>query len=303
MFSELRFASAEPIPKSKRSQEPTVEPPLAERLPVADDLATEASDPELASLPMENRPDADLSDAEPGSGEHDPALNAPADAAMEAREPAPTTDSAVARLPSVPLPQAVNGDEAESATDAAASAVPAELPQEPVALLAPAAPRPVCYRVGVFSDAGNAEAAADRLTRSTLANSSENAVSAAVIPDEQRERSAVWIYLPPAESRSEAVGTMREMRAKGVKDLYVVNEGENKNAVSLGVYGHIPSLQRRVAALRELGYDPQTIERYRTIKVHWLEIRLERPTPLTASELEAQFPGATVESRACDGAF
>ena len=189
------------------------------------------------------------------------------------------------------------------ATKALAFSPPSGPAQEPVDALAAKPAQPVCYRVGPFSSANAAETGVRWLSRFAPADSDAAVMTASAIPEEVRERSAVWIFLPPFDSRADANEKMREMREKGVKDMYVVNEGDNKNAVSLGVYGHIPSLERRIATLREFGYDPQTIERYRTATVYWLDIRLERPSLLSANDLTTRFPDATTESRSCDGAF
>ena len=80
------------------------------------------------------------------------------------------------------------------------------------------------------------------------------------------------VYLPPFESRRSATEKMREMQARGVRDIAVVSRGHLKNAVSLGVYAEKKNLERRVARLRRLGYsvvwEPNNtaVDEYLTIK-------------------------------------
>ena len=80
------------------------------------------------------------------------------------------------------------------------------------------------------------------------------------------------VYLPPFESHRSATDKMRELQARGVRDIAVVLRGPLKNAVSLGVYAEKTNLERRVARLSRLGYsvewEPNTtaVDEHLTIK-------------------------------------
>ena len=62
------------------------------------------------------------------------------------------------------------------------------------------------------------------------------------------------VYLPPFESRQQAVAKLREIRDRGVRDVVVIPDGDLANGISFGIYRNADNLHRRVAALERLGY-------------------------------------------------
>lgn len=75
---------------------------------------------------------------------------------------------------------------------------------------------------------------------------------------EPATKSNHWVLLPPAKSRTEAKETLAKLKSKGIKDYYLVGDGENENAISLGVFSRPESAQRRVVQIRntKLGLKP-----------------------------------------------
>ncbi|HKJ77328.1 MAG TPA: SPOR domain-containing protein [Gammaproteobacteria bacterium] len=66
-----------------------------------------------------------------------------------------------------------------------------------------------------------------------------------------------WVLLPPFPDEDAAREVMARLREKGVQDLYLVPSGENRNAISLGVFKERPRADQRLARLRRLGFDPE----------------------------------------------
>ena len=71
-----------------------------------------------------------------------------------------------------------------------------------------------------------------------------------------REVTRHQVYLPPLEDRAKAADKVREIRARGVRDVAVIPKGPLANGISLGVFRVTGNRNRRVAALERLGYQP-----------------------------------------------
>ena len=118
---------------------------------------------------------------------------------------------------------------------------------------------------------------------------------------EERQVSGPWrVYLPPFASPQEAEAKLREIRARGVRDVAVLRDGELANGISFGVYGEAANLQRRVAALDRLGY----AVRSRAAEVEGVEaFELKARTPGAAAAFEAawasRFPERPLQVEDC----
>jgi len=88
---------------------------------------------------------------------------------------------------------------------------------------------------------------------------------------EEEEIAGYWVYLPQFESRRAALAVTRELADKGVKDYYVVPNGDYVNAVSLGLFSEPQRADRRTRQIAALGYEALTSVRYRTRKLYWLD--------------------------------
>lgn len=131
-----------------------------------------------------------------------------------------------------------------------------------------------CYTLGPLSGEKNAKAV-------------ESAVVDAGFPAslrsyDQQEVSGYWVYLEPADSRRKALALAKELAQKGIKDYYVVGDGEFENAVSLGLFSEKARAERRAEYIRSLGYDPQSSVRYRTRTLYWLDYQEEGDSELRA---------------------
>lgn len=129
----------------------------------------------------------------------------------------------------------------------------------------PPAPAVACMRVGPFGSAGAADAVASRLR------------SLGYSPDRQSGPGQIsagfWVYLPPYPSHAAAEDGAKQLKDKGVEDLFIVGGEDNANAISLGLFSTLERAQNRAAAIRKLGFDPTVKERYRSGTVYWLRYR------------------------------
>jgi hypothetical protein len=101
------------------------------------------------------------------------------------------------------------------------------LPKKAAELPAPPPVATACYEWGVFSGNGiaNAQAAVSNLS-----------LQATIKEQSSLEAKRFWVYRPPLKSAAEAQAKAEEIMALGVDELFVVQEAKWKNAISFGVF-------------------------------------------------------------------
>ena len=82
-----------------------------------------------------------------------------------------------------------------------------------------------------------------------------------------------WVYLPPFGSKREADAAAALLKRRGVKDIYVVTDEANRNAISLGVFSQKSYAEDRRRAMRKLGFRVLLTERFRDEPHYWLDAR------------------------------
>ena len=202
----------------------------------------------------------------------------------------------------------VSGDSAtaeESPLGLAISAVPAPaapadpLPVEPArAAEPPGVPtrsqeRPgACLRTGGFEDGRDIPGVQAWLE-------SEGAEVVGLRRERHREVTRHQVYLPPLEDRAKAADKVREIRARGVRDVAVISKGPLANGISLGVFRVTGNRDRRVAALERLGYRPLSRDHVVIGHRFHLELRTaEDPEGIRAAWAK-RFPEHTLEHADC----
>lgn len=139
---------------------------------------------------------------------------------------------------------------------------------------APAAPEPKaqptdgvqCLRFGPFADAAARDAA-----RASL--------SAAGVASEQRDTPARsgrgWkVHVPAFATRDEARAMGETIKAAGISDWYVMNEGSDANSIALGRYGSEDAARRREAELKAKGIPAQAEPLGAMPPQSWLDARV-----------------------------
>jgi len=114
--------------------------------------------------------------------------------------------------------------------------------------------------------------------------------------------SAYWVYLPPLPSKAAADRKVTELKAQGLKDFFILSEGAQKNAISLGVFKTEGAADKFLEAVKakgvknaKYGARAQTIQQ--TIVV------LRDPQPAQAEQLQqikGDFAGSEVRIGPCD---
>ena len=101
------------------------------------------------------------------------------------------------------------------------------------------------------------------------------------------------VAMPPLASREEAVAMAERIKAAGISDLYVMNEGADANSIALGRYGGEDAARRREAELRGKGFAAQATPLGDTPSQAWLDARL--PTAVTPASLAAIAPSRGID--------
>lgn len=149
--------------------------------------------------------------------------------------------------PIAPAPVAAP-DEAPPAAVAAPEARPAAPPPEkkpdPVPEPVPAKPASAEAAQACLLLTGLKEDEAARLAAQA---------SAANLAVSQRSEGGWWVFLPPQADKKGAEKKAGELQRLGVAEFFVVNEGPQKYAISLGIFSREEAAQRRLEQLRGQG--------------------------------------------------
>ena len=217
------------------------EPPVAEPVKEEEDVEV------LAAVP-----------AEPEIGEEPASPEAPSVAEERESPEEPEVPEVVEEPESPEAPEVAKEPEVPEAPEVIEEPeVPAEPgPEEPEETVAQA-PGESCIKAGWFE---NSEAAYDAAAWMR----SRGATEIQMRSEEHQIIKNYQVYLPPTGSREAARALARELRDKGVEDLWIIDRGTQINGVSLGVYRNKRYMTRRVAELEALGYTVVTTANMRT---------------------------------------
>jgi hypothetical protein len=85
------------------------------------------------------------------------------------------------------------------------------------------------------------------------------------------ETKRYWVMLSPTATAAKAEPTLERLRRAGIRDFYLIRSGDNKNAISLGVYSSEDSAKRRLRQIRDLNLNARVEEIRLPAKRWWLE--------------------------------
>ncbi|MDF1822976.1 MAG: SPOR domain-containing protein [Alcanivoracaceae bacterium] len=110
-----------------------------------------------------------------------------------------------------------------------------------------------------------------------------------------------WVYLPPYPSREQALKVLRELQARGV-DSFVVADGEDANAISLGYFSSKESARGLKVKMEAAGYPAGTRATAKEVTEYWLFIPADKVPDEGAGlrDVLAGSPSLEGEQVACD---
>lgn len=194
--------------------------------------------------------------------------------------PAPAAAPVPANVPGLRLVSEIPV-QAPAAPPAPVAAVPASGAQATAETIVVAQ----CLRFGPFADGPARDAA-----RAALAT----AGVAAVPQDTAARPGRGWkVHVPSFASREEAKAMGERIKAAGISDWYVMNDGGDANSIALGRYGSEEAARRREAELKGKGIPAQAEPLGDTAAQAWLDARL--PANANRAALAAIAPSKPVD--------
>jgi len=111
-----------------------------------------------------------------------------------------------------------------------------------------------------------------------------------------------WVYLPPMKTKAEVDKRVASLKARGVKDFYVVQDaGQWRNAISLGIFKSEDTARSMAAKLKQGGVQGVALERRENI-LKSIAYFVREPDPALVArlaELQRDFPGTEVKAVPC----
>lgn len=124
--------------------------------------------------------------------------------------------------------------------------------------------KPVCIKLGPFSGVKQADLAAMKIALP------EQDVKVEETPEKIVHQ--YWVYIPPIADRSSAIDMLRKLHAAGV-DSFVVSEGEEINAISLGTFSKIELAEALKESLVSNGYPAAVMQKDKVRSSAWVYLR------------------------------
>ena len=93
---------------------------------------------------------------------------------------------------------------------------------------------------------------------------------------EESEQSLYWVYVDPEKTRKKAVATGKRLKAKKIKDFYLIREGEKFHGLSLGHFRNKDGAYGLAKKVRKLGFNVTVEPVFKTYTIYWLDYKLAR---------------------------
>lgn len=114
--------------------------------------------------------------------------------------------------------------------------------------------------------------------------------------------SSFWVFVPPLSSKQAADKKVGELKAMGLTDYYILNDGPQKNAISLGIFKSEEAAIRYHEAIKTRGVISARVgPRAQPVAQTVLVIRDPQPAQAeTLQQLKNDFAGSEVKIGSCD---
>ena len=99
----------------------------------------------------------------------------------------------------------------------------------------------------------------------------------------EKEQSLYWVYVNPEKTRKKAVATGKRLKAKKIKDFYLIREGEKLHGLSLGHFRNKNGAYGLAKKVRKLGFDVTVEPVFKTYTIYWLDYRLSEGAKIPQS--------------------
>ena len=152
----------------------------------------------------------------------------------------------------------------------------------------------VCFTLGPFTKARQADRA--------IAAANALSVKAVLRKSSQRTPKGYWIYLAPSKSYKAAKRKVAELQKKGLKDLFIMGNGNRKNAISLGLFKNKDVAEQRLKQVKGMGLKGEFETQYQVSEQSWLDMSVagnKTATVAALTEMADGFSRANLTQRKC----
>jgi hypothetical protein len=113
-----------------------------------------------------------------------------------------------------------------------------------------------------------------------------------------------WVYLPPAPSRAEADRRVADLRTRGLGDVAVIDAGQQRNAVSLGLFQTEDAANNRLAEAQKLGVANARVGPRQQVIANTMLVIRDPQAQVVAKlrDLMSAYPGTEAKVGNCDKA-
>ena len=114
--------------------------------------------------------------------------------------------------------------------------------------------------------------------------------------------SSFWVFIPPLPTKPAADKKVGELKALGLTDYYILNDGPQRNAISLGIFKTEDAANKYHESIRTRGVNSARVgPRAQSIAHTVLVIRDPQPAQTeTLQQLKNDFAGSEVKIGTCD---
>ncbi|VAW52521.1 hypothetical protein MNBD_GAMMA06-1248 [hydrothermal vent metagenome] len=123
-----------------------------------------------------------------------------------------------------------------------------------------------CFTLGPFRDLGE--------LRSLTREIKTYVVEADFRGRKEREQSLYWVYLKPEKNQAKAIETGKRLKAKKIKDFYVIREGEKINGLSLGHFKSKKGAYGLAKKVKNFGFNVTVEPVFKTYTLYWLDYQM-----------------------------
>jgi hypothetical protein len=152
-----------------------------------------------------------------------------------------------------------------------------------------------CVSAGPFLERVQAEAAARRLADLGFQSRLREATDEVTV--------GRWVHVPHLATPEDAANALAALKAAGLTDADVVNDGSPGNTVSVGVFSDPARAAQAAETARKAGFAAEVSDRTRPADVWWLDVdRLQNGSLPSLEALGAANREPPLELRACPAA-
>jgi hypothetical protein len=103
---------------------------------------------------------------------------------------------------------------------------------------------------------------------------------------DEKEQNTFRVFLKPAASLADAKALSKRLATMKVKDHYIINKGEEANAISLGHFKEKNRAYSHAASITKLGFSPVVEPVFKDYTLYWLDYRVvaDKNVPSTIFE-------------------